>query len=276
LFALGILVYIVRIQNKYQKELTKINHELIEKNALLEKSKQEITEAVETRDKLFRIISHDLRNPIASIFSFTRIMRRDIDNLTSKERQILLNELERITTRMSDLLENLLLWYRTQKNKWSPQPEIISLHDIVDTSLSYYEKNIQNKNLTIEIPNRDISALVFADARMVETIFRNIISNAIKFTPKNGKIQITFEKQNKEMVIKIQDSGKGMDQETIEKIMNNSFVESTRGTEGEPGTGLGLFIVKELIENNQGKFWIVSEKGKGTTIYFTLPAVEDK
>ena len=276
LLVLGILLYIVRLQSKHQKEIQKINLNLVEKNAQLEQSKREISEAVETRDKLFRIISHDLRNPIASILSFVRIMRRDFDKLSSKEREMLLDELDRVTTNMSELLENLLLWYRTQGNRWIAQPEIISLHQALNNVLTFYEKNLISKNITVEIPSLDTPAIAHADPKMVETIFRNLLSNAIKFTPKNGKIKIEFKKVDSQIIIKVQDSGVGMSKEMIDKILNNHTIESTRGTEGEKGSGVGLMIVKELIEKNHGKFWIESEIGKGTAFYFSLPAAPEK
>ena len=276
LLVLAILLYIVWLQSKHQKEVQKINLNLVEKNAQLEQSKREISEAVETRDKLFRIISHDLRNPIASILSFVRIMRRDFDKLSSEEREMLLDELDRVTTNMSELLENLLLWYRTQGNRWIAQPEIISLHQALNNVLTFYEKNLISKNITVETPSQDTPAIAHADPKMVETIFRNLLSNAIKFTPKNGNIKIEFKKEDSQIIIKVQDSGVGMSKELIDKILNNHPIESTRGTEGEKGCGVGLMIVKELIEKNHGKFWIESKIGEGTAFYFSLPAAPEK
>lgn len=274
LLALGFLIFLNRMQRRHETDLSKYNKELLEKNSLLAKQKQEIAESILARDKLFSIISHDLRNPVASLISFARIIRRDFQKLTPDELNVLVSEMEKVVNRMSDLLENLLLWYQTQSDKWIAQPDVILLQRVVQKVIDYYEKSLQLKSLSIETKLDNESAMVYADEKMVETILRNLVSNAIKYTPERGKITIIVEKMNQEYVIKVQDTGIGMGNEKIASIMSDQLVKSSPGTAGEKGSGLGLSIVKELIEKNNGRFWIESTPGKGTTFYFTLPASE--
>ncbi|MCX7696321.1 MAG: tetratricopeptide repeat-containing sensor histidine kinase [Bacteroidales bacterium] len=276
LLALGFLIFLNRMQKKHELTLNKYNKELLEKNALLAKQKLDIAESILVRDKLFSIISHDLRNPMASLISFARIIRRDYQKLTPKELEVLVSEMEKVVNKMSDLLENLLLWYRTQGDKWISQPTVIHLQNIIQKVIEYYEKSFQLKNISVDITLDKEPTIVYADEKMLETILRNLVSNAIKYTPENGKVFISSTKHENEYIIQIQDTGIGMDQDKISEIMSNQPIESTPGTAGEKGSGLGLYIVKELIDKNKGRFWIESTLGKGTSFYFTLPAFEDK
>jgi signal transduction histidine kinase len=172
------------------------------------------------------------------------------------------------------MLEGLLTWGRLQMDKTKFSPEKVPLKYHLDKIINEFlitsiRKNIRIVSLTSENLN------VYADEAMLETIIRNLISNALKFTPLNGKITIRTAQEDKSTaVISVEDSGVGISKEKLKNIFSSSYQESSNGTEGEKGTGLGLNICKEFVEKHGGKIWAESELSKGSIFSFTIPMVE--
>jgi signal transduction histidine kinase len=170
---------------------------------------------------------------------------------------------------LSKLLENLLTWARMQRGAIEFRPEYCFLSTILNRNLSVLNQNAKLKGIDI-ISQNLVDLKVFADLSMLDTVFRNLISNAIKFTPRGGKIIISAEKKDNEILITIEDTGIGMNEKIRNGIFKIDQKTSRPGTEKESSTGLGLLLCKEFIERHNGKIWAESEEDKGSTFYFTL------
>jgi signal transduction histidine kinase len=168
------------------------------------------------------------------------------------------------------LLENLLEWANSQRGKLEFLPIPVNLKELVKDELLMAEEMAIGKSIEL-ICDVDESLTILADKNMIKTILRNLISNAIKFTHRNGEVKISARISHKHVDISVSDNGIGMTQATISKLFRLDANLSTRGTDNEKGTGLGLFLCKEFVEKHGGKIWVVSELGKGSTFNFTLP-----
>ncbi|MEQ9423626.1 MAG: ATP-binding protein [Cyclobacteriaceae bacterium] len=234
------------------------------------KSKRELVKLNRLKDKLFSIIAHDLRSPLAALKN-TLYMIED-GSLTNEEVSIFMDEIHKQANYNTDLLDNLLYWAKSQMEGIKVSPEEIHLFEIVDDNLNLFSTNAEQKEIKLinRVP-KDV--LVRGDYDMVKLVLRNLISNSLKFTDQGGEIEIMAEKMGICYQISVSDNGIGMDLATTGKLFNSDWNESTIGTGNEKGTGLGLMLCKEFITINNGTIKATSQKGKGTTITFTLPAV---
>ena len=221
------------------------------------------------KDKLFSIISHDLKSPFSSIIGLAEFTKNNIESFSIADIKEYINLIYGGAQKVYKLLDNLLIWANSQRGNIEYYPQELSFDTIVNSIVELFEQNIKNKNIEIKYLFRDIKFT--ADKNMLEIILRNLISNAIKFTPKNGRITIEVEEDNNDYIINIKDSGIGIKRENINKIFDTSCYYSTFGTTGESGTGLGLILCKEFIEKHGGKIWVDSVFGKGSSFYFKLP-----
>jgi signal transduction histidine kinase len=169
-----------------------------------------------------------------------------------------------------ELLDNLLAWARSQLNAISINPETFDLSSTITDALNLLNGNLMQKNISLSREYQG-ECMVFADKAMIETVIRNLLSNAIKFTPANGNITITLETNELDTILSVKDSGIGIEEERIEKVFNFAETQSTRGTEGEKGTGLGLILSKEFMLKNNGRIWFESAVNSGSTFYIALP-----
>lgn len=236
----------------------------------LKQTANELKNLNRTKDRLFSIIGHDLKSPLSNIIGFSQLLKENY-NRYSEDKKIRYNDLiYRSANSLNDLLNNLLQWSRTQQNKVTLNQKEINLNELIITSLKLLDTNIQTKN--IEIINLiDGNRYAYADKDMITTVFRNILSNAVKFTPKGGKIFILNEIKDNFCIIEIKDTGIGMSSKKMEKLFDYEDNYTSSGTDGEKGTGLGLVICKEFIELNSGKLLVESEEGKGSTFYIYIP-----
>lgn len=236
----------------------------------IKKINDELENANQNKDKFFSIISHDLRSPLSGIMSLLDILVSDYDTMDEVERKEIFFEAAKTSKSTYILMENLLEWSRVQSGQISYEPQNISLSVILNTVKNLYYQKLKEKGISL---NFDFNPeyFVFADSNMTETILRNLISNAIKFTNEFGVILISFNFSGNDVLIQIKDTGVGMDEKQISKLFRLDETHSTVGTSGERGTGLGLLLCKELIEKQNGKMWIESVLNEGTSIYFTLP-----
>ena len=222
------------------------------------------------KDKFFSIIAHDLRGPFSGFLGLTEIMAGDIQSLTMEAIQEFSLSIRNSATNLYRLLENLLEWSSMQQGSIPFDPEVIHLRSIVDECLPIMLELAKNKGIEMssDIPG-DLK--VFADRNMLQTVIRNLVSNAVKFTPKDGKISVLAKAAgDKSVEISIKDSGIGMKAEMVSNLFRLDVKTSRIGTEGEPSSGLGLLLCKEFVEKHGGRIWVKSEVGKGTTFYFTL------
>lgn len=224
-----------------------------------------------TKDKFFSIISHDLRNPISSIMNLTGLLADDTYNLSIEDNQKLVQSINKNTQAAYQLLENLLEWSRLQKGVVPFDNQIVNLKMFIGTCDHSVVEMATNKSITLtfDIPE---SIAVTADQNMLRSILRNLVTNAIKFTPEGGSVEIKArEFDNQSVLISIKDTGLGMKKELIDQLFRIDTQVSRPGTNNEPSTGLGLIITKEFVDRHEGRIWVESEVGKGSTFYFTLP-----
>ncbi len=236
----------------------------------LRESEIRFSELNATKDKFFSILAHDLKNPFNTILGFSEILKESagvLDNNSIKEYARVINESAKNTHR---LLENLLEWAKANQGRLHFSPAEILLKPIVLAEIQGLKSiaDIKNSELVEKIPN---DLRVITDENMLRSCLRNLITNAIKFTPKNGMIVVIARKEASQIVIGVEDNGIGMLPEAIEKLFRIETSGSTRGTENEYGTGLGLILCKEFVEKLGGRIWVESEVGKGSRFYFTLP-----
>ena len=237
---------------------------------------QELIQMNNIRNKFFSIISHDLKNPFSGILGLSQMLAEDADKLSKDEVQHTGEVMHKSAKVLYELLENLLEWSRSQLGTIEFKQHPLDINEYVSKAISIYQIKADQKNLSIR-SFISTEAKIYADNYMLNTILRNLIGNAIKFTPENGIILVgaTACDDNNFVKLFVRDSGIGIPEDSKDKIfrLDTKFVRI--GTNNEIGTGLGLILVKELVEKHQGTIWFESEEGKGTTFYFTLPKYEE-
>lgn len=235
----------------------------------LKQVKENLQEEVATKNKFFSIISHDLRGSFGIILSIAQLLQENRDSLTDEETSEMLDDIGKTTKNTLDLLENLLEWARSQTGGINFKPAKLKLNDVVSGILETSKDLARKKE--IELTSTIDSEVIFADRNMVLLIIRNLVSNAIKFTPKGGKVKIESEDREDSVKISVTDTGVGIESEKANQLFLIDNKISTPGTENEQGNGLGLILCKEFTERNNGNIGIESEPGKGTTVWFSLP-----
>lgn len=253
-----------------KQKVEELNQKLNEANHKLLESEKHLINTNRTKDKFFSIISHDLRNPFASIVSFSRILKREIHELTKDELRELALELDKSVLKINNLLENLLQWSRAQTGKINYHPEYIALKAIVLENINLFSGNAREKNIEIlDLIDEDL--VVFADMNMTHTVVRNLLSNALKYTNPGGKIELNSMMEENQVVISVADNGVGISEENIAKLFRVDTLHTTFGTGDEKGSGLGLLLCKEFIEKQGGEISLESTEGEGTVFRFSLP-----
>ncbi len=233
-------------------------------------TEQQLQDLNATKDKFFSIIAHDLKNPFTSLLSFSQLIYKNAEKLSVEKIQHMAFRMNETAKNAYSLLENLLNWSRVQTGLLKPHPEFIDIADLLDQAKSTGGSMAIPKGIDIRI-SQLTSSTVFADRQMVGTIFRNIISNSVKFSYPNSYIIIKAENISSYIQFSIQDAGIGIEDVNQDLILKMDSNFSTLGTADEKGTGLGLVLCKEFVELNGGKLWLESKFGFGTTFYFTLP-----
>jgi PAS domain S-box-containing protein len=234
---------------------------------------EELKQLNATKDKFFSIIAHDLKNPFITILGFTDLLSSDYNELTDEERLSFVYEMKKSAEVSFNLLQNLLQWSRSQTGRIEFNPKKLGLFSITDDNFLILKNTAERKQ--IQLCNRvEPSIQVFADEEMLNTVFRNLLTNAIKFSNKGGNITVGAYLIENFVGIFVSDSGVGMDQKTIDNLFKLEVTHSTFGTDNETGTGLGLILCKEFIERNGGGISVESKIDKGSRFIFTLPLYE--
>jgi len=223
-----------------------------------------------TKDKFFSIIAHDLKSPFNAIVGYGEMLLEQLREKDYEKSEEYASFVLQSSNRAMDLLMNLMEWAQSQSGRMPFNPEKIDCKSIIDDSIELFEDAAIQKELTFSTQVPD-NVCIFADKAMISTVFRNLISNAIKYTKPKGKIRIQVEKKQDMCLFSVADSGIGIPQPSIEQLFRIDQSFSTSGTNNEKGTGLGLILCKEFIEKHGGSIWVESEEGKGSCFYFTLP-----
>jgi len=244
-------------------------------NSQLEQSKHHLKQALKDKEAFMSIIAHDLRTPFQGFKSLLDIFSTSANELSPEERESILQTLNESAKNIYALLENLLEWSRIKRGKMPYQPEFISVKAIIELVISLASNNAKQKEIELS-SNIDEELFCYADVNMTNTILRNLVFNAIKFTQRTGKIVVEANREAGNMIqVCVIDNGIGMDQKTLEIIFQPHHRFTSSGTEDEPGTGLGIALCSEMAAKQGGKLFANSELGKGTTFSFTLPCNGD-
>lgn len=236
----------------------------------LKRSEAFLRELNATKDKFFTIIAHDLRNPFNSIIGFSDIMERQVKQGNFDEVERYSGIIRHSSLRVMDLLSNLMDWARTQTGAIAFSPEMLDMSELIRKTVGVLNDYALQKSITItyNLPQR---FQMEADRPMLSTIFRNLVSNAIKFSFPKGQILISAVRKNSEYVFSVSDNGIGIRSDALDKLFRIDQSYSTIGTQNEKGSGLGLLLCKEFVDKHGGHIWVESELWKGSTFYFTIP-----
>ncbi len=227
-----------------------------------------------TKDKFFNIIAHDLKNPFQSIMGFAGLLSKEYDSYTDEERKSFIENIRESSEHTFKLLQNLLDWARTQTGRIEFNPLYNDISITANETLLIFKSQADDKNIRL-YSEIGFNSMAVYDENMIRTVFRNLISNAIKFSHPGSRVNLSASHQEKNgklfLEIMVRDQGTGISHENIPKLfrLDEKFV--TEGTAGEKGTGLGLMLCKELIKQNSGELWVESKIGKGSCFHFILP-----
>ncbi|MFI1745387.1 tetratricopeptide repeat-containing sensor histidine kinase [Thalassobellus sediminis] len=263
-----VLIYLKRNNNiKYTQELEEKNIKIeLQNEAFLEQTKH-LENVNNVKDKLFSIVSHDLKDSLSSINGFIDLLREG--SLTREEFDNLIPELSENANNASLLLFNLLNWSKSQMQSLEPKPTLFDIQEVFEDKVKLIEQRMESKG--IELIDHSLRDFAYGDRSMFEIVVQNLLANALKFCKDGDTITIANHISNGSCIVSIADTGVGISKENIDKLFKNNSSFTTIGTNNEKGTGLGLSICKELIELNNGKIWVESTQGIGSTFYVQLP-----
>ncbi|HEX2962625.1 MAG TPA: PAS domain S-box protein [Ignavibacteriales bacterium] len=233
---------------------------------------QQLKETNATKDRFFSFISHDLRGPFSSLLGFSEMMLEDFESLPHEDLKRYLEIINATSRNLYNLLNNLLQFSRFKTGRVQYNPSEYNLGELVSKNVDLLRGNALKKGIHLTTETT-INRAAFVDEEMISSAIQNLITNAVKFTPRNGSITVKCVQMEGEdkALISVCDTGVGMDKDTLDKLFRIEVIHSTSGTEKEPGTGLGLILTKEFVEKNNGRIWVKSTPGKGSTFCFTLP-----
>jgi len=249
-----------------KKYLVGVIHDITERK----KTENSLKELIATKDKLFSIIAHDLRSPFNSIIGFSELLIDNSDDILLEDSEQYIKIINSAAKNTLILLDNLLNWAKSQTGQLSFKPEKILFSAVVQEIITLSKTIAKSKNITLECSCSD-NLEIFADVNMLNTVVRNLISNAIKFTNIGGHIKVSAELKQDHVEITISDNGIGINKEKCSELFSITSNTTTLGTADENGSGLGLVLCKEFIQKNNGDIWVESEENKGSNFIFSLP-----
>lgn len=240
----------------------------------LAKSEQRLREANAEKDKFFSVLAHDLKSPFSTFMMALEMFSNGSQSFTFDEISGYSKTLNTSAKKIYNLLENLLQWANLQRGILVGNPESIHISGIIREAIATFAPTAEQKDVSISCDSNE-HLIAYADKNMTSTIVRNLLSNALKFTPRGGSISVTSgELDNLMITVSVKDTGIGMSPDILESLFSLSGTISRPGTEKEPSSGLGLVLCKEFVEKQNGKIWAVSNESAGSTFYFTLPKMQ--
>ncbi len=268
--AIAIMIYIYLVKIRTNRLLTFQNQQIREANEALRESEKNLMELNATKDKFFSIISHDLKNPFASLLSISELMVESFDAADREDHRAGFKKINNSVKHLLDLLENLLTWSRSQRGRIKYDPTRFNLSTLIQENVNLHKLLAEKKGIMLLSPdNRDVYA--YGDRDMINSVVRNLMTNAVKFTEANKRVEVRVEPGEVEVAVSVVDEGVGIDSENLQKLFRIDEKFKSTGTAGERGTGLGLIICREFVEKHGGQLRVKSEPGHGSTFTFTLP-----
>lgn len=258
----------------YYAKFSKLNENeviaIIRDITLLKEQEVKLQQSNNAKDRFISILAHDLINSFNSFIGFSDLLYNNLNTYDAKSVEKFIGIINQSAHQSFSLLEEILLWARANSNKFPFEPISFNFIETVEDVLDNFSQSVKNKNITVTVTSQNCK-MIFADINMFKTIIRNLFSNAIKYTPNAGRIDIYLQEGELFNVISVSDSGIGMTNEQLERLFDISQKQSTPGLEGQEGTGLGLLICKEFVERHKGKIWAESKLDCGSSFIFTLP-----
>jgi two-component system sensor histidine kinase/response regulator len=241
-----------------------------EQELIIKNQNEELLRLNAAKDKFFSIIAHDLKNPFSAIIGSSDLLLQKASENNIQEIDRFARIINQSSKKALDLLLNLMDWSQIQTGRIKFEPENFDIHNLVEEATGLLGCNAEEKFISIR-NNLTEKTMVHADKTMISIVLRNLISNALKYTNLKGLIEISSELQKDSIVISVKDNGVGIAEDVLDKLFQIDGVISTPGTQKEKGTGLGLILCREYLEQNKGKIWVQSEVNEGSTFYFSLP-----
>jgi signal transduction histidine kinase/ligand-binding sensor domain-containing protein len=297
---LSIVLIIKRRERNLINEKRKLEQNVGERTAEIALQKEKLEEVNATKDKFFSILAHDLKNPFSNLYSMSELLAGNYDKLDEDEKLKMLESINKSTELIYNLLENLLTWSKSQRGLIEYNPTAFNLTDLIRVNINLHRVPAENKGVILKCDLKD-DIQAYGDREMINTVLRNLINNAVKFTDQRGTVEVFVSKQdpsiqdasmkdvNKEAVskndigkqdsgkqykfmeVQVKDQGVGILAENLRKLFQIDVKFKSKGTKGETGTGLGLILCKEFVEKNGGKIRAESKEGEGSSFYFTIP-----
>ena len=276
------------ISKPFRREelLIRVEHQLslVDARRIILRQTEELRKTIAGRDKLYSVIAHDLRSPMASIKMLCNTIMMSIDPQTVPGDVFEMLEMTNKTAEeVFSLLDNLLKWTKSQLGKLSNVPQPIDMVGLVDGVIEVFKPIAQSKSISLELNSEIEFVNVIIDIEMIKSVVRNLISNAIKFSHKDTVVMVhvkvqditnenaTGEGNGKEVLVTVSDKGCGIKKEDQGKLLNEATHFTTFGTDSEEGSGLGLLLCKDFVNKNHGRLWFTSEEGVGSNFNFTIP-----
>ena len=266
---LAMMIHNYLLKQRTNKLLKEQNKQVSLANKRLSESEQNLMKLNATKDVFFSIIAHDLKNPFASLYSIVQSMQSNFKSLEEGEKISGMRIIHESVNNIQSLLENLLTWSRSQTKRIQYNPVNFNLKEVIQVNINLFRTIAEKKNIRINFL-KDNQIKAFGDREMINTVIRNLVNNAIKFSHPGGKIIIEVDTDQQMHVVRISDEGIGIKAEDIEKLFRIDVKFKSTGTQGEKGTGLGLVICNDFVEKNGGTLEVISEPGKGSTFSFTI------
>jgi len=269
LFVVGLLVFTykwrvgaIKTQNRQLENTVK------ERTTMLDHANMELKNHIKEKDKLLSIIAHDLRNPFISIIGYMELLEEEFEDSQNSEHLENIQYLLNVSRNTHDLLENLLNWAIKETKLFEVKREVIKMSEMIENASAMVSSQADYKKVILEKSCPE-DLFIYADQNMILTVMRNLISNAIKFSNQNSRIEIIVQEKSGEVITSVRDHGTGMDETVLNRLFLKSNIQKS-GTLGEMGVGLGLVLCEEIVQKHQGEIWVESSPGKGSTFYFSI------
>jgi signal transduction histidine kinase/ligand-binding sensor domain-containing protein len=269
-FNLFMLIYRYLVKSKTNKLLQAQNEKISQVNQQLSESEKNLKKLNDTKDKFFSIISHDLKNPFSSLLSMSESISENFQNVDDEDKLTIFNKINESVKHIYSLLNNLLTWSRAQRERIEFEPVEFNLSKLIEININLHRIAAEKKGIKL-VSIYDENQKAFADREMINTVLRNLINNAVKFSGEGNSIEIKTKTENSHIKVLIKDQGIGISEENLKKLFRIDVKFKSSGTSGEKGTGLGLILCKEFVEKNHGQIKVESVLGKGSTFSFTVP-----